>query len=1249
MTIRSAFIVSTVLAIASGLGAQALVSTQPGIQTISPDLMLIAGEQPGNTAIPKASETVLSDSFEGSFPGQWQVLSSTTSQWGQTAHRASQGTHSVYCAGGGTGPAPQGGPYFNDMETWMIIGPFSLADATSASIAFDLWMKTEPADGDTFLDYLFYGLSVNGSNFSGFNTTGDTQGWSPSSFDVSEITNITALGAEQVWFGLGFYSDESITDEGVYIDNVTVTKTTANPCTLSCSASGPSSGQVGGTVNFTASATADNCSSSPSYSWSFGDGSPPSPTRNPTHTFSSAGSYTWTMTASADGQTCQKTGVITISGSSANFSKEYWVAAAAHAAGSLGSQWRTDLGILNPGDAAAAVRIDFHNGASVHSLNRSLGPGSSVLLQDVVGLYNLTASGALEILSDQDVFVTSRTFNQGSSGSFGQYLDGVDPALALASGQSATLPQLREDSGFRTNIGLLNTSGSSATVRLTLYDGNGTQLHSVNRTLSPGILRQENRPFSTLAGRTDLLRCSAEVTVVSGGGVLTYASVIDNGTQDPTTIPMKVADTEIRQGWVAAAAHAAGTLGSQWRTDLGLLNRQGTLAQVTIKMHVSGTTHQLTTSVGAGVQNLLDDVVGMMGVNGSGSLEISSSVPLYMTSRTYNQSSAGSFGQFLDGYAPTTGIGAGQTVYLPQLSENSAYRSNIGFVNTSGSSATVKTELLSSNGTVLGQFSKTLASGESWQKNRPFSTVAGRNNISGGAARVQVESGSGVFAYASVIDNLTQDPTTIPMKGSGGVGGITGTVKEPGGFALSGATVEAAGKTTSTNSQGFYVLDTIPVSGAMSVKFSKAGYVPTFKILRVVAGESNTQNAILLPFETTATISGTSGGTVSTSDGASVLIPANSLVDQSGTAFTGNATVSLTSFDPSVPEELEAFPGTFQGVDLSGQTVFINTYGFVDVTVTSGTQQLQLAPGTVATLRVPIPTTLQDEAPNDIPSWWFDPDLQTWYEVGSFDRIGNEFRTWIPHFSIWNCDVAATRCYVSGRVVDGDGLPVKGARVTFKSFRRNGGYVTSGETSTPADGSFRVPVDANADIEFWAEKAGVESVHRFDHACEHNGEMVVGDLVLGLGGGSSAIQITLTWGDEPRDLDSHLTVPLAAGGWEHLFYGHRTGTGANLDTDDTDGDGPEIFTISSIQDGRYRYSVHQYSGTGDFHSSEARVSVVGGGISYRIFTPPSSGAMGDDDVWRIFDLDCQSGHCTLTPINDYLHDVDAGDAGSFEP
>jgi len=1232
---------SLLLAITAVGDASDTVSTRPAELVFSGPVSAIDVEWT------KASQTILNDDFEGAFPGPWQLFAATDTGWGTSSYRAAGGSSSAYCAGDGSSPAPQGGPYPNNMQSWMIFGPFSLADATAANAAFDVWMKTQPVAGDVYNDYLFYGLSLNGSNFSGFKTAGDTQGWYAASFDFSEITALATIGATQVWFGIGFVSDSSVTDEGVYIDNVVLTKTTPTPCSITCSASAPGSGQTGVPISFTASATASNCVGSPSYRWSFGDGSPASTVRNPSHSYGAAGTYSWNMTASVDDQSCQRSGSITIGGSSATYNRGYWVPAAAHGAGSMGSQWRTDLGIHNPGDSSTEVRVDFHDGAAVHSLSRTLGPSATSLLEDVIGMYNLDASGALEILAEDDIFVTSRTYNQSGSGSFGQYLDGVDPASALSSGQSAELPQLREDSSFRTNIGLLNTSGAGATVEVGLYDGSGALLRTFTRSLSPGVLKQENRPYWALANRSDIDRGSARVTVTSGAGVVAYASVIDNRTQDPTTIPMKMAATELRQGWVAAAAHASGSMGSQWRTDLGLLNRQGSTAQVTVALH-SGATSQMTTTVGPGDQKVLSDVVGLIGVNGSGSLEITSDVPIYITSRTYNDGGSGTFGQFLDGESTETGVGAGQIVFLSQLSENSSYRSNIGFVNTSSAPAAVSVELLTPSGSVAGQFSQTLSAGESWQKNRPFSTVAGRNNISGGAARIEVTSGAGVIAYGSVIDNQTQDPTTIPMKGAGGVGVVSGTVGEPGGFAISNARVEAAGQSTLTNSQGYYVLDNVPLTSSLPITYSKDGYVPTVKRLRIVDGESNTQNVVLLRVETTATISGTSGGSVTTPDGASISIPPNSLVDGNGQPFTGTASVSLTSFDPSVPDELDAFPGTFEGVDLSGQTVFINTYGFADITVTSGSQILQLSPGATATLDIPIPTTLQSGAPATIPSWWFDPDRHTWYEVGTFNRAANKFRTRISHFSIWNCDVASTRCYVSGRVVNENMVAVKGARVTFRSFRSNGGYVTSGETSTPENGTFRVPVDANADIEFWAEKSGVESAHRFEHACEHNGEMSVGDLVLGLGGGGSVIGITLTWGDEPRDLDSHLTVPIS-GGWEHLYYSHRSGSGASLDTDDTDGYGPEIFTIEDIQDGVYRYSVHQYSGSGSFPTSGARVSVVGGGVSYRLFTPPASGAQGDDDVWRVFDLMCHDQSCTLAPINDYLHDVSAGDAGSFEP
>lgn len=88
-------------------------------------------------------------------------------------------------------------------------------------------------------------------------------------------------------------------------------------CTLSCTASAsPVSGAAPLNVTFSATATATDCSGTPSYDWDFGDGSSHSTVQNPSHTYSSAGTWNWTMTAGVDGQTCTKTGTITATSAS---------------------------------------------------------------------------------------------------------------------------------------------------------------------------------------------------------------------------------------------------------------------------------------------------------------------------------------------------------------------------------------------------------------------------------------------------------------------------------------------------------------------------------------------------------------------------------------------------------------------------------------------------------------------------------------------------------------------------------------------------------------------------------------------------------------------------------------------------------------------------------------------------------------------------------------------------------------------
>src|SRR5262249_29654415 len=72
--------------------------------------------------------------------------------------------------------------------------------------------------------------------------------------------------------------------------------TAAQGCTLNCSATVPATGTINTAVPFAADATPSGCSTTPTFNWDFGDGSANSSQQNPTHTYTTAGTYPWTLT-----------------------------------------------------------------------------------------------------------------------------------------------------------------------------------------------------------------------------------------------------------------------------------------------------------------------------------------------------------------------------------------------------------------------------------------------------------------------------------------------------------------------------------------------------------------------------------------------------------------------------------------------------------------------------------------------------------------------------------------------------------------------------------------------------------------------------------------------------------------------------------------------------------------------------------------------------------------------------------------
>jgi hypothetical protein len=217
------------------------------------------------------------------------------------------------------------------------------------------------------------------------------------------------------------------------------------------------------------------------------------------------------------------------------------VAGIADTAGAEGTRWSSNLAVLNLSGAELEGTAEYRYAGGTAQTDFTLADGELAEWENVAVLLGApNSAGAVAVVADGPAVVTARTFNNAATGTFGQFLPGLDAIAAIAAGGSGIVSQIKSTDAFRTNIGFTNYSGAACDVVITLHGADGGQLGSpVSVTGIPaGGWQQVNRVFQA-AGVSQCPIGYAVVTPVTPGcAVWAYGSVVDNGSGDPTTIPV---------------------------------------------------------------------------------------------------------------------------------------------------------------------------------------------------------------------------------------------------------------------------------------------------------------------------------------------------------------------------------------------------------------------------------------------------------------------------------------------------------------------------------------------------------------------------------------------------------------------------------------------------------------------------------------------------------------------------------------
>jgi hypothetical protein len=475
--------------------------------------------------------------------------------------------------------------------------------------------------------------------------------------------------------------------------------------------------------------------------------------------------------------------------------------AVGHASGANDSLFESDIRLTNL--SAQTMQYDLFftpsgtNGTEEgQSTTIEVSPNETVALDDVVAnMFGSTTGSAIGMLevrpvttsqSSPDFFgsivnsavrqlqtaASSRTYNFTPAGTFGQFIPAIPFAQFVGRGSVLSLQQVAQSSRFRANFGFLEASGNPVDLIVRVYDTANTLLTSIPLSLQAMEHRQING-FLQQNGIRDLPDGRVEVEVAGGDGKISaYVSEVDNATSDPLLISPVIKGETRADRYIVPGMASLRSGSAFWVTDLRVFNAGTTATPAHLTFYPMGNpdgaiSRDVTLDPGE-IEVLNNVLVNLFGLttDAGGSIVITTpaETSLTATARTYNQTAAGTYGQFIPGVTVAESIGIeDRALQILQVEQSSRFRTNIGLNETSGKPVVVEVSLITPDSFATPFVTIGLAANEFRQIGLVDFALDGA--VYNGRVTVKVIEGDGkVTAYGSAIDAITQDPTYVPAQ-----------------------------------------------------------------------------------------------------------------------------------------------------------------------------------------------------------------------------------------------------------------------------------------------------------------------------------------------------------------------------------------------------------------------------------------------------------------------------------------------------